>query len=327
MKSHVQMLIPMNTQLRRAAAVLSAGLMLILWSLMGAGCTTTSPDFRGQRVFQRPEAAATALQLAVRDADNADLHAIFGSGAEDLLNSGDALQDRHQRQVFQAAMDQGWTIDYVDNSTRELVVGDERWPFPIPLVRDSRGWWFDTVAGEKELLARRVGRNELACIGALQAFVKAQREYASTGHDGKPAGIYAQRIRSQPGRQDGLYWPVDSPSSPKSPLGEFASAAFAQGYGLSPRELQSPYQGYFFRFLFAQGANAPGGAKSYLVNGELTGGFAMIAYPAEYGRSGIVSFLVGPDGVVLEQDFGPDTLNSVNAITEFDPKQSWKPVQ
>ncbi len=311
----------------RLLALRCLSVCLALCMVLAQGCASPSPDYTDQQVFARPEAAVTALKDAVNAADDSGLRSIFGSGAKDLLSSGDPIQDRRQREVFKTALEQKWTLERVDGSTRELIVGDERWPFAIPLVNDSRGWWFNTVAGQEEILARRIGRNELAGIGALRAFVRAQREYASAGRDGKPAGIYAQRIRSQPGKNDGLYWPVESEALPPSPLGEFASAAFAQGYGNSPQELQAPYQGYYFRFLKGQGNAAPGGAKTYLSNGEMTGGFAMIAFPAEYGNSGIMSFLVGPDGVVRERDLGTDTSQVAGAINEFNPEHGWEPVE
>jgi hypothetical protein len=209
----------------------------------------------------------------------------------------------------------------------ELVIGHEDWPFPIPVVHDRNGWWFDTVAGAEEVLARRIGRNELATIGALRTYVIAQREYAQTGHDGLDAGVYARQIRSDPGMHNGLYWPTESPDDPPSPLGAFAAAAEAEGYGADPDAGPQPYRGYHFRILTEQGTAAPGGKQDYIVDGRMTGGFAMIAYPAAYGSSGIMTFIVGPESIVYESDLGEQTASLAAAITTYDPGDDWSPVE
>ena len=289
------------------------------------GCATNSPAYRGQQTFRSPDAAAAALSDAAARGDAGAMEFILGAEAESVLSSGDPVADARDRAVFVAAMDQGWSTNRIDSRTRELVVGDEQWPFPIPLARDARGWWFDTAAGREEVLARRIGRNELAAIGTLQTYVVAQLEYASVGRDGRPAGVFAQRIRSDAGMHNGLFWPSDRANP--SPLGELAAQAAAEGYTRSESGAPSPYRGYYFRILTRQGPSAPGGVMDYVVGGDMTGGFAMLAFPADYGNSGIMSFLVGPDGVIYEADLGKDTSTAAAAVQSFDPDDRWSVVQ
>ena len=299
-------------------------LLVLVVAACAAGCASNSADYRGQMVFDTPEAAGARLAAAVTSGQRADIEAIFGTEAEQTLSSGDPVADRRSREVVAAAMNQRWTLQPKDAKTRELVIGNESWPFPIPLVKDGRGWWFDTAAGMEEIRVRRIGRNELATIGALRHYATAQREYAQSGRDGKPAGIFAQQLRSDPGKHNGLYWPVIDTKEPRSPLSEFVAAATAEGYGTDYKEGAAPYHGYFYRVLKSQGPAAPGGAKEYVVNGEMTGGFAMLAYPAEYGGSGVMSFLVGPDGTVHESDLGDDTATVAKQITSYDPGEGWQ---
>lgn len=289
-----------------------------------SGCATESPAYRSQRTFESPDAAVGSLLAAARSGDSDELEAIFGDEADDVLSSGDPVMDRRAREVFVVAMDQGWSLEAAARREKELVVGDEAWPFPIPLVKDSRGWWFDTEAGEAEVRARRIGRNELAVIGILRTYAFAEEEYAREGHDGKSAGMYAQRFRSTPGRHDGLYWPEEGPDAPLSPLSELAAEAAAEGYQGDPhRSSPIPFHGYYFRILTRQGPDAPGGAAEYVVNGDMTGGFAAIAYPAEYGNSGIMTFIVGPDAVVFESDLGEETSRHAGEIDAFNPDDGW----
>jgi hypothetical protein len=291
-----------------------------------SGCATESPAYRSQRTFENPDAAVGSLLAAARSDDADELHAIFGDEADAILSSGDPVMDRRALEVFGVAMDQAWSLESVNRREKELVVGDEEWPFPIPLVKDSRGWWFDTEAGEVEVLARRIGRNELAVIGILRTYADAQREYASEGHDGRPAGIYAQRFRSTPGRHDGLYWPEEAPDAPPSPLSALAAEAAEEGYERDPNRGPTPFHGYYFRILTRQGPDAPGGASDYIVNGDMTAGFGAIAYPAEYGNSGIMTFIVGPDAVVFESDLGEETSRIAGEVDAFDPGDGWHEV-
>lgn len=305
--------------------IFTLALALALASTLSA-CAADRASYSDQRTFHSPENAATELAAAARDNDVRRLEAIFGPGADQVLSSGDPIADQHNREVFAVAMAQGWTIDRIDADSRELIVGHEHWPFPIPIVKDSRGWWFDTDAGAQEILARRIGRNELAAIGVLRTYAIAQREYAAQPHDNRPAGTFAQQVMSDPGRHNGLYWPAE-PGAPTSPLGEFAAQAEKEGYDGNAREGSRPYQGYFFRILTAQGPDAPGGAMSYLVNNDMTKGFAMIAHPAQYMSSGVMTFIVGPDGVVHEADLGPDTSSLVKSIVEYNPDDAWREVE
>jgi hypothetical protein len=289
-----------------------------------AGCASSSPAYKNQRAFRSPTRAVESLATAARNGDAAELEAIFGPEAREVLSSGDPVADRKQREVFVVALDQGWTLEKTGGKSRELVVGHEEWPFPIPLAKDRHGWWFDTAAGKEEVLARRIGRNELAAIGVLQTYVTAQYEYAAEGRDGRPAGLFAQKVRSDPGAHNGLYWPADDPADEPSPLSELAAGASAEGYSTEPSKGLTPFHGYFFRILTGQGEDAPGGAGSYVVNGEMTDGFAMLAYPAVYGSSGIMTFIVNQDGVVYETDLGEDTLSAAGAIQEYNPDGSWR---
>ena len=305
-----------------------AGLSLIGAAALALGaCATDLASYDNQLTFQSPQRAAEALASAAESGDVERLEAIFGPDGDEVLSSGDPVADRNNREIFAVAMEQGWSLDRLDGGTRQLIVGNEQWPFPVPLVKDGRGWWFDTEAGVEEVLARRIGRNELAAIGVLRTYVIAQREYASQSHDGRPAGIYAQWIRSDPGRRNGLYWETAGPNDPPSPLGEFAAQAAKEGYGGGDRDGARPYYGYYYRILDRQGPAAPGGAMSYVVNGEMTGGFAMIAAPAAYMNSGVMTFIVGPDGVVYESDLGPDTASVAGAITDFNPDDAWRVVE
>lgn len=309
--------------LRRAAATLSA---LIVGAWLG-GCASQSPAYQNQTAFSSPQRAAEALERAAREDDIEALEALFGPDARDVFSSGDPVADRHSREVFSVAMSQKWRLDRVDSSTRELVVGHEEWPFPVPIAKDANGWWFDTEAGREEVLARRIGRNELAAIGVLGTYVVAQLDYAAEPRDGRPAGVYAQKVRSDPGRRNGLYWAASSPDEPRSPLGDFAAQAAKEGYDTSGDGGGArPYYGYTFRILTRQGPDAPGGSKSYVVNGDMTGGFAMIAAPVDYLNSGVMTFIVGPDGVVYEADLGPSTATVAGAISEYNPDDRWSPV-
>lgn len=292
------------------------------------GCASDARNYANQRTFNSPEEAVTSLVSAVKAGGSADLEALLGSDCQEVLSSGDPVADRWQREILSVALNERWSLENKNGTDKELVIGHEDWPFPIPLVKDHRGWWFDTQTGKREILARRIGRNELWSISALNTFVTAQKVYASVGRDGNPAGVYAQRIRSDPGMHNGLYWPVTGSEEEASPFAIFAAAAMAEGYGTdgAAKELQAPYRGYYYRILTRQGPDAPGGEREYIVDGQMTGGFAMIAWPADYGNSGIMSFIVGADGVVREADLGQDTAATAASIMSFNPDVRWRPV-
>ena len=252
---------------------------------------------------------------------------MFGPEAQQVLSSGDPILDRHDREVVVLAMQQSWRWEPLSADKKELVIGHEGWPVAVPLVKRGNGWQFDTEAGKVELLARRIGRNELAVIGLCRIYLLAQQEYASQSHDGKPAGVYAQRFRSTPGREDGLYWSV-KPGEPPSPLGDLAASAAAEGYDTEQTSTgPAPFWGYHFRIITAQGKSAPGGAKSYLVNGDMSDGFALIAYPAKHKHSGVMTFIVNQSGVVYEKDLGPETSEIARNVKEYNPDKSWKKVR
>jgi hypothetical protein len=257
---------------------------------------------------------------ALKAEDKQKLLSIFGPEVREVTSSDNAAADRNGRELFLAAYSE--RAQLLGNSTKKtLLVGSEEWPFPIPLARGAGGWKFETALGLQELRNRRVGRNELATIRTCLEYVEAQKEYAQTGHDGKPAGAFAQKFVSEPGRQDGLYWKVEEGQAP-SPLGDLAAEAAAEGYKRGT-DKPNPFHGYYFRILTAQGSSAKGSAKNYISNGEMRGGFAMIAFPAEYGASGVMTFLVSQDGTVSEKDLGPDTAKIAGDIKEYNPDKTW----
>jgi hypothetical protein len=277
-------------------------------------------------IFPTPEDAVRGL-IDTTKAGNLDaLVALFGPEGREIVSSSDPATGGRNRDVFLAAVAQRWHLEDRDVNTKELIVGNEDWPFPIPLVKSDRGWRFDAAAGKEEILARRIGRNELAVIDVCRAYVKAQRAYARTAHDGKPAGHYAQRFNSAPGKQDGLYWP-STRGQPRSPLGDLVAAASADQYDLAARKSPEPFHGYHFRILSAQGPAARGGEMDYVRKGAMSGGFALIAWPVQYDATGVMTFIVNTDGVVHEQDLGPDTAKAAAAIVRYDPDTTWRPVE
>jgi len=279
------------------------------------------------RSFATPEEAVRVLHDTVKAGDMEELLAIFGPEGRDLVSSSDSATGRRNREVFLVAMAEGWRLEDRGTDAKELVIGNEDWPFPVPLVKEAGGWRFDTAAGQEEVLARRIGRNELAVIRVCQTYVNAQRVYASASRDGKPAGLYARRFASDPGTQNGLYWPAKR-GERRSPLGDLVAQAAQEGRRLNTDQRgPTPFHGYYFRILNGQGAAAPGGASDYLVNGEMSGGFALLAWPAQYDATGVMTFIVNRDGIVYEKDLGPETLSAAAAIERYDPDQSWRKAQ
>jgi hypothetical protein len=305
-----------------------ATVVLLTFVLMHCAYAADEPTYQNQRAFAEPETAVKTLADAVKTRDTKTLDEIFGPEGRAVLTSGDPVADKNAREVFTVAIAEQWKLVDDGADKKELMIGDEQWPFPIPLQKDSHGWWFDTAAGKEEVRARRIGRNELATIGVCRAYAKAQREYASEGHDGKPAGIFAQKLQSDDGKHNGLYWARARGDEKSSPLGEFAAKAVKEGYSADRKDKPTPFYGYYYRILTRQGAGAEGGAKDYIVGGEngggdMTGGFALLAYPAEYGNSGIMTFIVGSDGVVYEDDLGDDTSTTAARINEYNPGEGW----
>ena len=275
---------------------------------------------QAQQSFKSPDEAASALAAAVKSGMKQDVLKVLGADGEDVIDSGDDVADADARAKFLSAYDAKHSLR-VDGRRASLVIGADDFPFPIPLIHNKTGWEFDTEEGRREILYRRIGRNELDAIQTCLAFVDAEDEYAEKDR-GDGLGVYAQKVVSSPGKKDGLYWPSDSNDSP---LGELAAEASAEGYKASgePR----PYHGYYYRILTQQGANAPGGAMSYIVKGKMIGGFALIAYPAEYDNSGVMTFMVNHVGTVFEKDLGQDTEARVKSLTSFDPDRTWKKVE
>ena len=207
------------------------------------------------------------------------------------------------------------------------MIGNEDWPFPVPLVKEASGWRFDTAAGSEEVIARRIGRNELAAIATAQAYVTAQKRYAEKPHDGNPAGVHATKFASDPGKENGLYWPAKA-GQPRSPLGDLVAQASGEGRTVSgDRSQPSPFHGYYFKILTAQGSSAPGGAKKYVAKGVMSGGFALVAWPAQYDVTGVMTFVVSKDGIVHEKDLGPGTDADARKMSTYNPDKTWRKVQ
>jgi Protein of unknown function (DUF2950) len=319
----------MNNKFHRTSIV------LLVISLLSACAKNESPataaaDAPAAAVAQGPhtsfataDEATEALVAALRSNDAKALGELFGPGMSELLSSGDPVEDARARATFLARYDAAHSLVAGDASDLALLVGEDRWPLPIPLVHSDGRWSWDGAAGIQELLLRRIGADELRTIKVMHGYVDAQYEYAAQGHDGLPAGLYAQKFTSTPGKRDGLYWET-APGAPQSPAGPFLAAASSEGYG--ERVGAAPYHGYVYRVLNSQGPQAQGGAFDYMVDGKLSKGFAVLAYPSNYGSSGVMSFIVNQDGEVWQRDLGKDTAKAALAISEFNPDADWTPI-
>jgi hypothetical protein len=279
-----------------------------------------------QKSFATAEEAVKTFIQAVRSNDTRELAAILGPGSRDIISSGDAIADKSGREWFVNRYDEKNVIEGADTGKAVLTIGNDDYPFPIPVVRKGKVWRFDTRAGKEELLNRRIGRNELAVIDVLHVYVDAQREFVSKDRDGDAVLEFAQKFRSTPGKKDGLYWEAKE-GMEESPLGPLVAQADREGYAKGKTEVSTPYKGYFFKILKAQGKNAKGGAFDYVVNGNMVLGFAMVAYPAQYGSSGIMTFIVNHGGVVYEKNLGPKTAKLAKSMKAFDPDKTWKKVE
>jgi len=303
--------------------LLAAGTALV--SLALAQQSAPSSTDTGQRTFSSAKHAADALYEAAKANDQGLIQVILGPDANDVISSGDPVADENARASFVKKYSQKHTLVVAKGKgSNELQIGNDSWPFPIPIKQENGRWSFDSAAGKGEILARRIGRNELATIRSCRVFVQAQREYAGQSRDGEPAGLYAARLRSDPGKQNGLYWEVKEGEQP-SPLGPLMAEATSEGYGQSGGK--NPFHGYYYRLITSQGAAAPGGAKSYLEDGRLKRGFALLAFPAEYRVSGIMTFIVSQQGRVYQRDFGANTSQIAYQLQEYNPDKSWKLVQ
>ena len=297
-------------------------LLVLLASSATYAAQTATP-----RTFAAPEDAVKALFETVKSGDLDALLAIFGAEGRELIGSSDLATARMNRRVFAVAAREQWHLEDVTASQKTLVIGHENWPFPVPIVKVADGWRFDTAAGKEEVLARRIGRNELDVIATCRAYVTAQQRYAQQGHDGKPAGVHATKFKSDPGKENGLYWPV-ARGQKRSPLGDLVAQAAEEGHTLgADRTKPTPLHGYYFKILTGQGAGAPGGARSYIVKGEMSGGFALVAWPAQYDATGVMTFIVNQDGTVWERDLGPQTEAIAGKMTVYHPDKSWRQVR
>jgi len=281
-----------------------------------------APAKNTQKSFASPDEAVKSLMEATRNNDTKELAAILGPGSQKLISSGDPVADKMERERFVKRFDEKSIIAGADTGRAVLTVGNDDYPFPIPVVKKGNAWRFDPRAGKEELLNRRIGRNELDAIDVLRAYVDAQREYAATDWDGDGQWEFAQKVRSTPGKKDGLYWAAKEGET-ESPFGPLAAKAAKEGYSKESTALH----GYYFKILKAQGKDAEGGAFDYVVNGKMLLGFAMVAYPAQYGSSGIMSFIVNQNGIVYQKNLGKETARIAAALKLYNPDKSWKKVE
>jgi hypothetical protein len=272
----------------------------------------------GQKIFSSPEDASQALVTAAQGNDEKTMLNILGPDGKQIVSSGDETEDATSRANFVEKYQEMHRLVKEPDGTTTLYIGAENWPTPIPLVNHGDSWYFDTEAGKKEILYRRIGQNEISSIRVCQELVASQKEYYSAQHN-----EYAEKIFSDEGQHNGLYWKA-ADGAPESPIGPLVAAAVAEGYSKSQGDAPTPYQGYYFHILTRQGKNGPSGAKSYVVNGKMTGGFAFVAYPAEYRSSGVMTFIVNDDGIVYEKDLGRKTNVVAKNMKEYNPNSSWQ---
>jgi hypothetical protein len=300
------------------------GLIVLALIISLAACSKS--DKPSYRVFASPDDAGNGLLEAAKSGDQNAVLAVFGPESKEIIFSGDAVQDKATIDAFVGAYGAMHRWRKMPDDAQVLLIGADNFAFPIPLKKNGAGqWFFDAAAGKDEILARRIGRNELAVIDVCGALADAQAEYFSQPHEGAGANQYAVKFISDTGKQNGLYW-ESAEGQPKSPLGPLAAFATSEGYSTKPNS-HTPFHGYYFHMLSRQGSHAPGGAKDYMVNGKMMGGFAFVAYPAEYGNSGVMTFLINQDGVLLQKDLGKTTAETATAMSEFDPDTSWSLVQ
>jgi hypothetical protein len=305
--------------MNRRAALSATSLAFVLCALSSL---PASAQDQGEKTFAAPKDAAQALYTAVKADDKSAMLAVLGSSASSIIESGDTVQDQNNRAGFLKRFDQMNRWEGVKNGEQVLYIGADNWPFPIPLKKTAGGqWYFDTKVGLQEILFRRIGKNELATIKVCRALADAQQDYFQQAHDGDTTNQYAQKFTSDSGKQNGLYWKT-AEGQPESPIGPLVAFATAKGYG-GQHDSPQPFYGYYYRILTAQGANAPGGAKNYIVDGKMTGGFAFVAYPAEYRNSGVTTFIVDQSGAVYQKDLGPNTEKIASEMQSYNPDATW----
>ena len=303
-----------------------AGLSTLALLIALAGCTAAQPGAQpkaavAQRSFASPDEAVKALQAAVEAQNKAALREIYGPGIDELL-TGDKVQDANNSKRFAALMAQGCKQAQEGEDKITLEVGPDSWPMPIPLVKADGQWRFDTAAGKEEIINRHIGKDELHAIGVCRAYVAAQRQYTAANPEAGGGAKYAQKFKSSPGKKDGLYWPAAG-EEPAGPFGPLVAQAHAEGYGQDKSAGPKPFHGYYFRILTRQGRDAPGGEMDYMSGGDLTGGFALVAYPERWDRSGIMTFIVNQDGKIYQQDLGAKTSQIAGAMKEYNPDNQW----
>ncbi len=275
-----------------------------------------------QQAFSTPSAAVKALVEAAKNDDMKALKSILGPEADEVLSSGDPVADNKAREDFVRRFGQMRRLALDDKGRVLLYIGADNWPVPIPLVKSAGGWIFDTPAGKEELLFRRIGANELFTIDVLEDLIAAQHQYSGEHHGNSNTPVYAQKIVSDSGKRNGLFWPTAA-GEPESPMGPRFAQASNEGYEPDPKGNPVPFHGYYYKVLTEQGKNAPGGAIDYVVDGKMSGGFAFLAYPADYGSSGIMTFMVDSDGIIVQKDLGPDSEKIARSISSFDPDDTW----
>jgi hypothetical protein len=320
----LRMALNAENKARRSVALIAVFAMFMVALAVGQVCAAAA----AQKSFKSPEDAVNAMVDALKTNDTTSLLAIFGPGSKGLVSSGDEVADKTASEQFVRHYEEKNRLDQVNSKKVVLYIGNDDWPLPIPIVKQGKNWRFDAKAGKKEVLARRIGRNEMGAIRTCLVYVDAQREYARKDRDKNGLLEYAQKFASEPGKKDGLYWKAEE-GEEESPLGPLVAEAVKEGYYTRNKtsDQPTPYHGYYFRILKAQGKNAPGGAYDYLVNGKMIGGFALVAYPAQYGNSGIMSFMVSQDGVVYQKNLGKNTAKIAQATERFDPDKTWKKVE
>jgi hypothetical protein len=289
----------------------------------GLGAAISTP-VAAQQAFKTSKEAAEALVAAVRADNSRAIVKVLGRDGAAIASSGDSVADGQARRTFLVAFDAKHAVVSEGDNRAVLVIGQDEWPFPVPIVQKAGTWRFDTAAGRQEILYRRIGRNELATIQAALAYVDAQNEYADMSRKLTGTAAYAQRIVSTPGKKDGLYWPA-AQGEIESPLGVAVAAATSQGYRIGGA--RAPFHGYYYKVLTRQGPTAPGGALDYVVRGKMIGGYALVAYPAQYGNSGVMTFLVNHNGEVFQKDLGPRTARIASRMSAFNPDHTWKKVE
>ena len=322
----------MHTDTRTRFGRLGDALTVLLVTVLLVTAASQFPAAAAEtkpRTFPTPEEAASALAAACKSADSKAIFEVLGSSAKPIITSGDPVADRETREHFVEKYEESNSLAKTGDATAVLQIGKDNWPFPIPLVKTDGGWRFDVDAGKEEILNRRIGRNEHDAIEVCLAYVDAQREYYLRNPDGDKLLHYAQKGASTAGKRDGLYWETKEGEEP-SPFGPLFADAQTRGYAPAQKGAsgkRQPYYGYYYRLLTAQGPDASGGAYDYVVQGKMIGGFGLVAYPAKYGNSGVMTFIVNHDGVVFQKDLGPKTAATAQAMKAFNPDASWTRVE